>query len=140
MPIFHSLLLLLFTIAFGANAADLYLLAATAANNLADYPVHLYRVDASSGTAALERDVAKGMSCVLADYVGRRLVIASPGLASNEFSFIDMNAPGSAVTKHLAPYANETLPGRMYLLDLPEAGPGVAFTVEKLDAKANRIE
>ncbi len=140
MPIFRSLLLMLFIITFGANAADLYLLAATAANNLADYPVHLYRVDASTGAVALEKDVAKGMSCVLADYVGRRLVIASPGLASNEFSFIDVNAPGSVVTKRLAPYANETLPGRMYLLDLPDIGLGVAFTINKLDMKEHRTE
>lgn len=101
MPVFRSLPLMLFAGTFGANAADLYFPAATAANNLADYPVHLYRVDASTGTVALTKDVAKGMSCVLADYVGRRLVIASPGLASNEFFFIDMNAPASIFTKRI---------------------------------------
>jgi len=124
-----------------ADAKDqLYLLAGTASNTPIRFPVRLYRVDTSTGAVVLEKDVASGMSCVITDYVGRRLVIASPALMSNEFSFIDMNSPGSIVTRHLAPWAGGVLPGQMYLLDLPNIGPGIAFTVEKLDINANRIE
>lgn len=138
---FNLGLLMVVTVgAFGANAANLYLLAATASSSYVDFPVRLYRVDAPTGAVRLEKNVARGMSCVLVDYGGRRLVVASPALMSNEFSFIEMNAPNAIVTKQLATWENGALPGEMYLLDLPGLGPGVAFTVDKVDMKTQNSQ
>ena len=133
-------LLMTFAVMVSVASAEqsLYLLTGTLSSSQADFPVRLYRVDSSTGAIDLVKDIAQGMSCVLADYVGRRLVIASPTYSPNEFYFVDMNAPDSIVARSVGPYASDTLPGQIYLLELPGSGPGIGFGVDKLDIKVGR--
>lgn len=126
--------------ALAAASESLYLLAGTASSNFFDVPVRLYHVDPGGGKATLVKEVARGLYCVFADYGDRVIAVASPALQSNEFSFIDMNAPDAVVTRRMKPYANQTLPGQMYLLKLPGIGLGVAFPLMKLDAATHRSE
>jgi hypothetical protein len=98
-----------------------------------DFPVSMYSLDAiAGGSLTLLKGIGKGLSCVLADYEHRRLVVASPGINPTEFSFINMNEPTAVVVRHLPYDSNRVLPIRIYLLDLPQKGPGVAMTLGRL--------
>jgi hypothetical protein len=77
------------------------------------------------------------MDCVLYDYEGRVLVVASPSIKPKRLTFVDMNAPEQPVVTELAALPLTTLPGQFYLLKTPDAGLGVAFTLDSLDLNSS---
>ena len=115
-----------------ARSAHLYMLSGLPSAS-GDFPVRLYGIDATSGgPLALVQEIGEGLSCVLVDYKGRRLVAASPGVTPTNFIFINMNDPTSVVRRRIPYDSAKLLPIGIYLLDIPQTGPGVALTLGRL--------
>ncbi len=89
--------------------------------------VRMYSLDSvASGPMSPPREVAASQSCVLADYDGRLLVVATPPAAPTTFRFMSMDSPEKTSVSHVA-YGD--LGASVYLLDLPQRGAGVALAL-----------
>jgi hypothetical protein len=122
--------------AAGAEASRLYLISGTPTSG-ESLPARLYSVDAgSAGAVKLVSDIASGLSCILVDYEKQVLVVASPDIEPADFSIINMKTPQTKDVRHTPSDPEKRAVGRVFLLDIPERGMGVALALVKVTPPA----